>query len=845
MMSAPSPKLKAVLLAAVAAQAIAFGCGYGTLSAQEKPKDKLLVEANELIYNRGQDKVSAVGNAQLYYQGRTLEADRVIYDRKTKRVFAEGNARMTDSNGTKYFGDRFELTDDFKNGFIDSLRSESPDKQRFSAARGERINGETAVFDRGTYTACEPCKDDPSKPPLWQVRAARITHKSDEQTIYYEQATLEFWGLPVAYMPLFTSPDPTVTRKSGFLAPRLIFKKSLGYGISVPYFWAIAPNMDLEFAPTFLSKQGILGQVDWRHRLDSGIYTMRVAGIFQQDRTQFYPNPLGAGDKTFRGSFETTGHFYLNEKWKWGWDVAASTDRYFYTNYRIKTDSLANLYQKESISTLYLNGQGERSWFDLRGYYFRPLTTQDWQRQQAVVHPLIDYDRRFSNPYIGGEIQLNLNFASISRDAAFYRPIKTATEAASYIFSGTATDKKGSYGYSLYETCAIFTTAKCLLQGIGGSYSRASAALSWRRTFIDPLGQTWTPFASLRGDLAFVHLNLNRHNMGAGLYGNSQQSIFLPNNDEFSVRFMPTVGMEYRYPFIARFGNTTHQLEPIAQLVIRPNESKIGKLPNEDAHSLVFDDTVLFSANKFSGYDRVEGGVRINYGLQYTITGDSGGYANMLFGQSYHIAGRNSFGKTDMMNTGLDSGLETKQSDYVGRVTIAPNSMFSVTARGRFDEKNFAAKRIEVGAHLNAGPVTLGTTYARLAAQPAIGYPLRREGWLNTARVQLPNNWYLNGAVLFDMDRYLSDRANHIANPVLYPKYNNTPFRVAATTLGLGYKDECTDFSFSWTRTNSDLVTGTKTTGSLFLVRLELKNLGQTQYRGSAGLFDSTTGIQR
>src|ERR1041385_6546335 len=75
---------------------------------------------------------------------------------------------------------------------------------------------------------------------------------------------------------------------------------------------------------------------------------------------------------------------------------------------------------------------------------------------------------------------------------------------------------------------------------------------------------------------------------------------------------MPTVGLEYRYPFInvQPWGSTT--IEPIAQAIIRPNETYAGKLPNEDAQSLVYDARNLFSVDKFSGYDRVEGGGRAN-----------------------------------------------------------------------------------------------------------------------------------------------------------------------------------------------------------------------------------------
>ncbi|HYI89753.1 MAG TPA: LptA/OstA family protein, partial [Beijerinckiaceae bacterium] len=181
---------------------------------------RLLVEAKEIVYDNDRNTVSAVGNVELNYGGRTLQADRVVYDRKTGRVLAEGNARLTEANGSVVTGGRFELTDDFKNGFIDSLQVEqtivdrgTPARARFSAPRAERTEGETTTFERGTYTACEPCQNNPERPPLWRVKAARIIHSNSERTIYYENATLELAGVPVAYLPYFWTPDPTVKRK--------------------------------------------------------------------------------------------------------------------------------------------------------------------------------------------------------------------------------------------------------------------------------------------------------------------------------------------------------------------------------------------------------------------------------------------------------------------------------------------------------------------------------------------------------------------------------------------------------------------------------------------------------
>ena len=121
---------------------------------------------------------------------------------------------------------------------------------------------------------------------------------------------------------------------------------------------------------------------------------------------------------------------------------------------------------------------------------------------------------------------------------------------------------------------------------------------------------------------------------------------------------MPTVGLEYRYPFInvQPWGTTT--IEPIAQVIIRPNEPYAGKLPNEDAQSLNFDTTNLFSVDKFSGYDRVEGGGRANVGVQATTQFDRGGTVTAVFGQSYQLFGLNSFAVADVTNTALDSGLD-------------------------------------------------------------------------------------------------------------------------------------------------------------------------------------------
>ncbi|MCX7898664.1 MAG: LPS-assembly protein LptD, partial [Methylocystis sp.] len=243
---------------------------------------RMVVEAKEMIYDERANTVTARGDVQIYYKGRQLKADHVIYDRKTARVYAEGNAELTEKDGTIARAGRFDLTDDFKAGFIESLQVDTPNDTHFTAARAERAEAQT-VFDMGSYTACEACKNDPSRPRMWQIRAKRIIHDNVEKVVYYEDASFELLGAPIAYVPFWSSADPTVKRRSGFLTPVFTYRSQLGAGFGVPYFWALAPNYDLTITPTYFTRQGPYLAGEFRHRFENGGYTMRAEGAHVQD----------------------------------------------------------------------------------------------------------------------------------------------------------------------------------------------------------------------------------------------------------------------------------------------------------------------------------------------------------------------------------------------------------------------------------------------------------------------------------------------------------------------------------------------------------------------------------
>src|ERR1041384_7581526 len=120
-------------------------------SGQNDPNAQMLVRADELQYDNTNNRILAVGNVQIYYKGSILEADRVIYEQTSKRMRAEGNARLTEADGKVVVGEIIDLTDQFRDGFVDSLQIETVDKTRFAAPRAERQGGRYTVFQSGVY----------------------------------------------------------------------------------------------------------------------------------------------------------------------------------------------------------------------------------------------------------------------------------------------------------------------------------------------------------------------------------------------------------------------------------------------------------------------------------------------------------------------------------------------------------------------------------------------------------------------------------------------------------------------------------------------------------------------
>lgn len=726
-------------------------------SAFEKPKggpfgtpkridrsQPLLLNADELVYDTRGNRVIARGHVEAYYNEYILTADQVIYDQSTNTLTAEGNAFMKEPNGNVVRANRLVTAADFSEAFGEALSVVAKDESRIVAEQATRRNATTTEYQRARYS---PCKNDDSQPPLWCLSAARIVHDQQAATISYEGAAFELFGVPVLYLPYFEHPDPSVKRRSGFLIPEFRSSTQLGYQIEVPYFFALAPNYDFLFHPLFTSKQGVLWQGDWRHRVSfggiTGLYSFKFAGVDQNDDNFTPTSHIGTG---WRGSVETKGQFSLASWWTFGWDITLESDDSFRRFFK-----LDSVLQTDRVNTVYIEGISKRNYFSARLYHFGGLLLDDTPHAESMVHPVIDYNYIYDKQVLGGELSFSANALSLSRSD-------------------------------------------------GTDMARINVEGRWRRQLIDPLGQVWTPFLSIRGD-AYRYNNYVDPNT------------LLPVPEEVVTRGMATAALTYSYPFVLHNATGSHIVEPTVQIVARPARIEQRVMPDEDARSLVWDDTLLFDVDKFSGWDRIETGTRGNVGVQYTFQAKGGGYARIIAGQSFQLAGQNPYTDPGLIVINGQpvsvfspkSGLETDTSDYVLGLYVAPVSVFQLVAQGRFDETDLTLRRANLYTQMKFGLLEGRLQYSFTHADPTLLIDTSQQELLGQLKLAITDRWSITGTMRYDLDarERLQD------------------------AIAVSYRDECFVLTAQYTETFIENPLLNLKQDRSIMVRFELKNIGQ------------------
>jgi len=448
------------------------------------------------------------------------------------------------------------------------------------------------------------------------------------------------------------------------------------------------------------------------------------------------------GDSRWRGAVTTEGGFRLNDTWDWGWDGTLTSDKTFLDKYDFDDRDVAT-------SKVYLTGMDDRSYFSAQALHFKSLTVEQDQDTMPTVLPYINSEYTFGQPVLGGELSFDISAYSLSRD--------DPDEPYSTIHHGT-------------------------------DQTRAVTNVNWQRQMTTGAGQVITPFAKMRSDL---YITNNVPDGGAGF-----------QDEEVIARVLPSAGIDVRWPFIASSDYGQSILTPVFQAIAATNETDEDKIGNEDAISLNFDNSSLFLHDRFTGQDRYEGGTRANVGLLYSFLADNGGFARISLGESFHIAGENSFD--------LGSGLDGSKSDLVGAIVFQPWDNLGLSYQARMEEDLSSINVQEVFANFAMDRFSGSLGYLYLDSEPSAGRDETIEQIESDASFRFTEAWSLFGGVKYDL-----------ADDVFRSK-----------SIGIAFDCDCMSAKLTYSETNTEFVDDEKDRS--LKLSVELRTIGRTGF--SAGL---------
>jgi LPS-assembly protein len=676
----------------------------GALAQEEFDSEQpSLLTADEVTYDESLGVVVARGNVEISQRQRVLKADTISYNVRTRIVTASGNISLTEPNGDIVFAEYVQLTDDLAEGFIQGVSALLVDDSRLAAARGYRQGDRQMTFERGVFSPCALCRDDPTRAPLWQIKAAEITHDQAEQTIEYRDARMEIFGVPIAYTPYFEHPDPTVERKQGFLTPSYISSDTIGYGLRIPYYWPIGLDKNFTLTPLITTDRGIILAGNYEQIFESGVLAVEASATYGE-------RDLGntVKDNEFRGHLFSYGEFVLNQNWRTDFQVELSTD-----------DTYLRVYEFDDHTPLETRGTVEyfegRRYGYLNSYFFDGQRSNDDDDESPIILPEIGYSF-VSEPWEGN---------GFLEDSVF--------RANSDVLAITRIE--------------------------GQDVRRVAFEGEWTKPYLHSSGSVFTFKGSLVSTLyAFSDSDPNSDAVvpGPGVTTNSGTT----------GRIFHAAAAEWRYPLVSNQGWINQTIEPIVQFVAAPEADFLSgdDIPNEDSRDVEFDDSNLFSLNRFPGVDRVSGGSRVDYGFRWTGQSDVYGYGEFLIGQSYRFTDDNSFSQP--------TGLAEDLSDIVGRLSFYPDPTFGASYRFRLDKDDFDGRRHDLDISVGPPAYRVSMGYLLSAEETTPGNSIIREEELQLGfSSRLNKFWYFSANWIKDMN---SNETRSIG-------------------FGLLYRDECCD----------------------------------------------------
>ncbi len=717
--------------------------GPGTTEAQPGKNDIVRFSADKVTYDRDTDVVTATGNVVMHRDTQSLRADTVVWNRNTGAITGTGNARFVDEDGDVLYTDRIDLTEEFKAGATQDLLLVLREGGRMAARSSERDAAGHVVLHTAAYSGCEVV-DDEGCPKSPSWELTAVRIAYNPDTKIVRYYGAKLRIFGVPLLPLPGLSHPSDFRaETGFLIPT--FGSSPGNGLEVTntFYWRLADNKDVAITGTVFSAALPMIEGRYRQLTDKGAF--QVNGYLTYSRqTNETLDATGGLVSEGTGDFTLRGYLEGNGVYQLGNDWSVNASgRYVSDRTFLLRYNISS--DTRLRSTINLEHVNDDSYFSFAGWAVQAIGVTDVPSQQPFALPAIDYRQRFDMPGLGGKLEIEANSLALTR-----------------------TDNQDT--------------------------QRALARAEWDLHTITGWGQELTLTALVRGDVY--------HSTDNSLATNTTYQ-GLPG---WQARGIATAAADLKWPLVGEALGGTQVLTPEVQVVATPHVRNID-IPNEDSRAVELEDDNIFALNRYPGYDRVEDGVRVTYGIDWRLNRPDW-KASATIAQSYRTT-------TEENLVPDGTGLAARVSDVVGRAEVRFRDIVQLTERFQLDKDTLQLRRNEFDATVGDHRTYLEVGYIALNRSIPLTYEdLQDSKELRvSARAAFAHYWSVFGSGIVN----LTTKAD---NPTL----GADGFQMIRHRLGFAYTDGCLDLSFTWTR--NYVSAGDAVAGSAYSLTLSLRNIG-------------------
>jgi LPS-assembly protein len=391
-----------LLPAVLATPARAQLSGLSTLGGKEPiTRDQpVAFTADSVSYDRDNGIVTATGHVEAWQNDHVLRADKITFDRNTDVAAASGHVVLLEPDGQVVFSDYAELSEGMRNGVLRGMRVLLAENGKLAANGARRTEGKINELSRVVYSTCDLCKEDPTKPPLWQIRALSAVQDAENKRIEYSDAEVEMWGVPVAYFPYFWHADPSVKRASGLLIPSVGISSHIGAFASIPYYGVLDDQSDLTITPLFTTEAGPNLDLGYRRRFNDGDLTVNGSIGYLNDGIQ--------------GLIDAKGRFTWDDTWRYGFDLERASSSQYVTDFHLSpyitgTPDLLT-------SQAFIEGFGQGAYSRLDAKWYQGLATSIVDAKLPIVLPRYEYSYFGQVDRFGGRLSVDTQDFNVIRN---------------------------------------------------------------------------------------------------------------------------------------------------------------------------------------------------------------------------------------------------------------------------------------------------------------------------------------------------------------------------------------------------------------------------------------------